>query len=319
MRNGYESSIQDGIRASRNFTRFTRGRKGFEESLTALREAIDSADRIVVGAGAGLSTAAGFTYSGERFDSYFSDFRDRFGITDMYRGGFYKFPSEEVLWAWWSRHIYVNRYVDPPKDVYGDLLSVLDRKDYFVVTTNVDHQFQRAGIDRDRLFYTQGDYGLFQRADGKGGCTYDNEDFVMSAMEAQGFVRDGKGEFVMPRGSAPLMEIPTSMIPRGPDGEELTMNLRSDDRFVEDDGWRAASERYYDYLQGCKGKRTLFLEIGVGFNTPVIIKFPFWQMTYDNPDSIYACINFDDAVCPVDIEGRSICIKGDAADVIGRL
>ncbi len=319
MHDGYRSTIEDGITASRTFGRVTRGTVDREESLTKLRTAIDEAERIVVGAGAGLSTSAGFTYSGERFDSYFWDFKARFGITDMYTGGFFDFPSTEMYWAWWSRHIYCNRYIDPPVAVYDDLLSLLDRKDYFVITTNVDHQFQRAGIDKGRLFYTQGDYGLFQHADGSGGVTYDNEDIIMRMMESQGFVRDAGGVFRMPADSMPRMEIPTELIPKGPKGEKLTMNLRSDDRFVEDDGWREASDRYYRYLRDCRGARTLFLEIGVGYNTPVIIKFPFWQMTRENRRAAYACINYDDALCPPEIADRSILLTGDAADMIGRL
>ncbi len=319
IHDGYRETIQDGISAVNRFTKLTRGRRTYGDSVDLLREKLDAADRIVVGAGAGLSTAAGFTYSGKRFEEYFHDFRDAYGITDMYYGGFYPFPSDRVFWAWWSRHIYCNRYIDAPVPVYRGLLSLLDGKDYFVITTNVDHQFQRAGFPKERLFYTQGDYGLFQHADGSGGVTYDNENVVTAMMEAQGFVRDGQGIFRMPADSTPRMEVPEELIPRGPNGEKMTMNLRSDDTFVEDAGWRDASDRYYRYLQDCRGRRTLFLEIGVGNNTPVIIKYPFWHMTWQNPLATYACINFDDAVCPLEIADRSVCLTGDAADVIRRL
>ncbi len=316
MKDGYRIKIDDGIAAVKHFKGLTSNPDGPGNSVDALKGAIESADRIVVGAGAGLSTAAGLTYSGERFLYYFPDFASRFGITDMYSGGFYRFPTDRMFWAWWSRHIYVNRYVDPPNDTYSNLLSALEGKDYFVVTTNVDHQFQRAGFDKDRLFYTQGDYGLFQRADGKGGATYDNEDFVMSAMESQGFVRNEEGVFVVPKCGRLFMEIPGPLIPHGPSGERLTMNLRSDDSFVEDEGWRRASDRYARYLEGCMDSKTLFLEIGVGFNTPAIIKYPFWQMVRDYPEATYACINFDEAACPMEISHRSICLKGDASSII---
>jgi len=284
--------------------------------IDELRAELDSADAVVIGAGAGLSTAAGLTYSGERFEKYFSDFAARFGITDMYSGGFYPFPDEETRWAWWSRHIYYNRYIDPPKPVYQNLLALVQGKDYFVITTNVDHQFQRAGFDKGRLFYTQGDYGLFQSVDPKIRETFDNEDWVMEAMQAQGFVRDDDGTFQMPNGETVSMRIPSSLIPFAPDGSPVTMNLRSDDSFVEDEGWHRAAEAYTKYLSEHEGEHVLFLELGVGGNTPVIIKYPFWRMTFDNKKAVYACINHNEAFCPKEIEDRSICIEGDIAEIL---
>ncbi len=284
--------------------------------IDRLRAELDSADAVVIGAGAGLSTAAGLTYSGERFEKYFGDFAARFGITDMYSGGFYPFPDEETRWAWWSRHIYYNRYIDPPKPVYQNLLALVQGKDYFVITTNVDHQFQRAGFDKRRLFYTQGDYGLFQSVDPKIRETFDNEDWVMEAMEAQGFIRDDDGVFQMPNGGTVSMRIPSSLIPFAPDGSPVTMNLRSDDSFVEDEGWHRAAEAYTKYLSEHEGEHVLFLELGVGGNTPVIIKYPFWRMTFDNRKAVYACINHSEAFCPKEIEDRSICIEGDIAEIL---
>ena len=228
------------------------------DSVLRLRSELDAADAVVVGAGAGLSASAGLTYSGERFERYFGDFQARYGIRDMYSGGFYPFESLEEYWAWWSRQILVNRYEKAPKPVYDDLLKLIKDKDYFVLTTNVDHQFRLAGFDKQRLFYTQGDYGLFQCT---GPCcqeTWDNEE-VISEM-----VRQQK-----------QMRIPTELVPRCPHcGKPLTMNLRSDDTFVQDKGWYQASERYSRYIREHQGKKILFLELGVGYNTPVIIKNP---------------------------------------------
>ncbi len=236
--NGYLETIRKGIYAVRRFRGgLTEGTLPRDAAIAALKTAIETADAIVIGAGAGLSAAAGFTYSGERFEKYFGDFAGRFGIGDMYSGGFYPFPDAETRWAWWARHIYYNRYVAAPKPVYRDLLKLVQNKDYFVITTNVDHQFQAAGFDKKRLFYTQGDYGLFQSTDPTIRKTYDNEEWVMKAMEAQGFVRDPENVFRPPRDGSLLMRISTELIPRCPDnGSAVTMNLRSDDTFVEDEG-----------------------------------------------------------------------------------
>ena len=193
-------------------------------------------------------------------------------------------------------------------------------RDYFVITTNVDHQFQRAGFRKARLFYTQGDYGLFQSATGRIKKTYDNEDWVMRAMAAQRFVRDANGVFQVPRNHLISMRIPSEMIPTCPDaGGPVSMNLRADDRFVEDDGWNGAAERYAAYLQAHEGGHVLYLELGVGGNTPMIIKYPFWAMTAENPDAVYACLNFDEAVCPEQIRTRSICLNGDCGEVLKAL
>ena len=291
-----------------------------EENIRRLKDEIETADAIVIGAGAGLSTAAGFTYSGERFDRYFFDFRDHYGIRDMYSGGFFPFPDEETRWAWWARHIYFNRYIEAPKSVYQDLLSLVRDREYFVITTNVDHQFQRAGFDKERLFYTQGDYGLFQSAGGRIKKTYDNEAWVMKAMAAQGFIPDENGVFRVPEDRMLALRIPSELVPVCPDdGGPVSMNLRADDTFVEDEGWHAAAERYARYLQEHEGKHVLFLELGVGGNTPMIIKYPFWAMTAENPKAVYACLNCNEAVCPEQIRAQSICLDGDSGDLLRRL
>ena len=269
--NGYVETIQKGlagVRAFGNGASFGIGDRAAQ--IGRLIKALESADAIVIGAGAGLSTSAGLSYSGERFERYFFDFAERFGITDMYSGGFYPFPDEETRWAWWARHIYFNRYIDPPKPVYQKLLRLVKGKDYFVITTNVDHQFQRAGFDKARLFYTQGDYGLFQSVNPAIRETYDNEGWTMRAMEAQGFVRDKGGAFHLPADGKIAMRLPSELIPRCPaGGGAVKMNLRADDSFVEDAGWHRASAAYAGFLKAHETGRVVYLELGVGSNTPV--------------------------------------------------
>ena len=268
-----------------------------------LKKAIDNADSVVIGAGAGLSASAGFTYSGERFDKYFSDFSAKYGFKDMYTGGFYPYSSLEEYWAFWSRNIYVNRYTDAPEPVYDNLLEIVGNKDYFVITTNVDHCFQKAGFDKYRLFYTQGDYGLFQCSVPCHNKTYDNEEAVKLMLEQQ---KDGR--------------IPSELVPKCPVcGKPMSMNLRCDDTFVEDEGWHMAAERYENFLNSRKNHHILFIELGVGYNTPVIIKYPFWQMTAKNPKAVYACINRQEAVCPKEIQRQSICIEGDIGEILQNL
>lgn len=271
--------------------------------IERLSQQLAGSDAIVIGAGAGLSTSAGFTYTGERFAHYFPDFIARYHFSDMYSGGFYPFDTLEEHWAYWSRYIFCNRYLDAPKPVYQELLSLVHDKDYFVLTTNVDHQFQKAGFDRHRLFYTQGDYGLWQCMEPCHQKTYDNEETVRQMVAGQ---RD--------------MRIPTKLVPRCPVcGKPMAMNLRSDNTFVEDEGWHRAAGRYHDFLRRHDGLKVLFLELGVGANTPAIIKYPFWKMTYANPNAAYACINFGEAFAPPEIRGRSICINADIGNVLSRL
>ena len=271
--------------------------------IERLRQALQDADAVLFGAGAGLSTSAGFTCSGARFDRHFSDFAAKYGFSDMYTGGFYPYPTQEEFWAYWSRYILINRYQDAPKPVYENLRRLVQGRDYFVITTNVDHCFQKAGFDKRRLFYTQGDYGLFQCSQPCCHETWDNEAIVREMVRRQADMR-----------------VPTDLIPTCPHcGRPAAMNLRADDTFVEDDGWHAAAERYDHFLRTRMGQKILFLELGVGYNTPVIIKYPFWQMTYANPNAVYACINRGQAVCPEEIEKRAICIDGDVGDVLGRV
>lgn len=317
---GYRESIQIGLKGLKTVGKNISSEADMEESkIEYLKNEIEKADAIVIGAGAGLSTSAGFTYSGERFEKYFFDFSKKFGISDIYSGGFYQFPDKETTWAWWARHIYFNRYINPTKPVYRDLFSIVKDKEYFVITTNVDHLFQRAGFDKKRLFYTQGDYGLFQSVNSQNQNTYDNEEWVLKAIEAQGFKKNSEGIFEVPENKKISMKIPTELIPKCPDGSDVIMNLRADSSFVEDEGWHRASKNYYNFLEKYKDKHILFLELGVGNNTPVIIKYPFWQMTMENKNAIYACINYNEAFCPTQIKDRSICIDGDIGDVLKKI
>ena len=280
-----------------------RSTKGCSAPLERLQAALRDCDAVVIGAGAGLSTSAGFVYTGERFEKYFSDFAAKYGIKDMYSGGFYPFATPEEHWAYWSRYIYINRYVDAPKPVYDDLLKLVADKDYFVISTNVDHCFQKAGFDKRRLFYTQGDYGLFQCSEPCCQETFDNEAVIREMVKRQ---KD--------------MKVPTELLPTCPHcGKPLTMNLRSDDTFVEDEGWNKAAERYENFLRTRAGGKILFLELGVGYNTPIIIKYPFWQMTAKNPNATYVCINQGQAVYPQEIERQSVCINADIGQVLQSL
>lgn len=273
------------------------------DNMERIRQELHAADAVVIGAGSGLSTSAGFTYTGERFEKYFGDFIEKYGFHDMYSGGFYPFETLEEHWAYWSRYIYINRYMDAPKPVYQNLLELVRDKDYFVLTTNVDHCFQKAGFDKGRLFYTQGDYGLWQCSKPCHKKTYDNETAVRRMFAEQ---KD--------------MKIPGELVPRCPVcGAPMSMNLRADSTFVEDEGWHAAACRYDDFIRRHVGSHILYLELGVGGNTPGIIKYPFWQMAYQNPKAVYACINAGEAYAPPEIKERSFCIDGDIEVVLENL
>ena len=275
----------------------------YTAQIERLKAALDDADAVIIGAGAGLSASAGFSYSGERFYRYFADFAEKYGIRDMYSGGFYPFPSAEEFWAWWSRQVYFNRYAVDAGKPYTDLLKLVGDKNYFVLTTNVDHQFQLAGFDKERLFYTQGDYGLFQCSVPCHQKTYDNEEAVTEMVARQ-----------------ENMRIPTELIPKCPVcGKPMSMNLRCDDTFVEDEGWHRANARYEAFLEQYKDKRLVLLELGVGGNTPVIIKYPFWQIALQNQNATYACINLGESACPEEIAPQSVCLDADIGKVLADL
>lgn len=273
------------------------------EKIEQLKENIKNAEAIIIGAGAGLSTSAGFTYNGKRFNKYFSDFIEKYHFRNMYEGGFYPFDSLEEHWAYWSRYIFINRYMNAPKPVYENLFELVKDKDYFILTTNVDHCFQKAGFSKERLFYTQGDYGLFQCQTPCKPYTYENEFLIKRMVEEQ---KD--------------MRIPTELIPKCPIcGKPMTTNLRADSTFVQDAGWDIHAEYYKKFLDAHRKNKILLLELGVGYNTPGIIKYPFWQMTAENPNAVYVCVNYGETVCPKEIESQSVCIDGDIGEIMNRL
>lgn len=272
----------------------------YSDKIFKLKNKIAEADAILIGAGAGLSTSAGFTYNGTRFEKYFQDFIDKYGFKDMYSGGFFPFETYEEYWAYWSRYIYINRYIDTNDNTYRKLLDLVRDKNYFVITTNVDHQFQKNGFDKYRLFYTQGDYGLFQCSEPCCQKTFDNKEIIKKMFYTQ-----------------KNMKIPSELIPECPEcGKKLTVNLRADNKFVEDEGWHNAYNKYNDFLCKYKNMKILFLELGVGYNTPAIIKYPFWQMTVSNPKAFYVCINYGESMIPNQIEHQSLYIEEDIKKVI---
>lgn len=269
--------------------------------IEQLKRLINDADAIVIGAGAGLSTAAGFEYGGEFFKEHFPEMYE-LGYTDMYSAGFHRFETEEAKWAYWSKHIYYCRY-QGVKQLYKDLFEIVKNKNYFIITTNVDHQFQLAGFDKNRLFYTQGDYGLFQCSKPCHKKTYDNEEIVFKMLGEQ------KNNL-----------IPSSLIPKCPVcGSVMGTNLRCDDRFVEDSGWHKAANAYSNFLEDNKDKKMLLLELGVGLNTPAIIKYPFIKMTYQLKDTYYVCVNKGNNYIPNEIKNKSFLIDDDLSKIINLL
>ncbi|WP_343249375.1 Sir2 silent information regulator family NAD-dependent deacetylase [Diplocloster hominis] len=279
------------------------GRTNTLNGVEKLRSALEQAETVIIGAGAGLSTSAGFVYTGERFQENFDDFAKKYHFNDMYSGGFYPYDTLEEYWAYWSRYIWLNRYTAARKPVYNELFNLIKDKDYFVLTTNVDHQFQKAGFDKMRLFYTQGDYGLWQCSEPCHQNTYDNEELVRQMVARQ---KD--------------MRVPSELVPHCPVcGKPMSMNLRADNTFVEDEGWHMAAERYAEFLRRHENTKVLFLELGTGMNTPSIVKFSFWRMVYQWSFTTYACINMGEAYAPKEIEAKSICINEDIGSVLNQM
>ncbi len=291
-----------------------------QESIKLVRKCLEEADAVLIGAGAGLSTSSGFVYDGERFRKYFGDFISKYHFRNMYEGGFYPFHTPEEHWAYWSRYIYINRYIAPPKPVYRRLFELVRDKDYFVLTTNVDHCFQKAGFEKERLFYTQGDYGLFQCSTPCHHKTYDNEETVRKMILAQGYNIADDGELIFPAEAERIMRIPAELIPHCPVcGKTMSMNLRADETFVQDEGWDRHAALYNDFLQKNRKKKIVLLELGVGYNTPGIIKYPFWQLTAQNLKATYVCVNFGEGFSPKEISDQSIVISADIGDIINLL
>lgn len=291
--------------------------KSCSDPIHELQNLINNADKIVIGAGSGLSSSVGLTYDGTRFDKYFFDFKQKYGIQDMYSGGFYSFPMQEEFWTFWSRVIWINRYMSAPKKTYQKLMSLIGDRDYFVITTNVDHQFQKNGFDKNRLFYTQGDYGLFEKIDSNDQQTYDNYSFIKRMILAQGFRISKNNELIVPVDGI-KMKIPEELIPKI-DNLAVRLNLRIDDNFVQGKGWYKAANRYQTFLSNIDSKRVLYLELGVGMNTPAIIKYPFWELTIKNNWANYVSISQGKIYIPEQAVDRSLAIKADIDDVFNRL
>ncbi len=303
--------------SNRKTTTFT---EGCWDKVQRFGQLLQEAEAVIIGAGAGLSASAGFTYTGQRFEDNFSDFIKKYGFRDMYSGGFHHFESLEEHWAYWSRYICINRYMDAPKPVYHTLYDLVKEKDYFILTTNVDHCFQKAGFDKNRLFYTQGDFGLFQCSRPCHERTYDNESAIRKMIKAQGFVTEREGKLILPEGMTAEMTVPGELVPYCPVcGEPMAMNLRADSTFVEDEGWHLASQRYTKFLQRHQKGKVLFLELAVGFNTPSIIKYNFWRMVQEWKDASYVCLNYGEAFAPGELREKSVCINGDIGEILNQL
>lgn len=267
----------------------------YEEQIKLASTYIKNADYILIGAGAGLSSAAGLTYSGKRFEENFKEFIDKYGMTDMYSAGFYPFPSEEARWGYWSKHSYINRIEPEGLPLYRQLLKIIESKDYFVLTTNVDYQFQKSGFDESRIFAIQGDYGLIQCMHGCHNKTYDAIEMFNQMNQA---VKD--------------CLVPSYMVPKCPVcGGPMTMNLRCDQYFVEDEKWNIAADYFDKFLKTIKNKKIVLLELGVGFNTPAIIRFPFEKMMRENNNATLVRLNLDEAIVPKNFGKRAVGINED--------
>lgn len=275
----------------------------YEKKIEYAGELLKEAEAVLIGAGAGASAAAGLTYSGKRFTDNFGEFIDKYGkmnMPNMYAAGFYPFPSQEAKWGYWSKHSMVNRFLPPALPLYLQLYELVKEKDYFVLTTNVDHQFFKAGFSEECLFATQGDYGMIQCEKGCHRKIYDAEKMFRRMDEAR--------ENCL---------IPSSMVPKCPVcGGNMAMYLRVDQYFVEDENWHTAAERYHTFLERAMEKKTVFLELGVGFNTPGIIRFPFEKMVCEKECLSLVRLNLDEAFVPDGLHNRAIGISGDMTEAI---
>lgn len=267
----------------------------YDEQIKKSAEILKESDYILIGAGAGLSAAAGLTYSGKRFTDNFSEFIEKYGMKDMYSAGFYPFPSEEARWGYWSKHVYVNRISPKALPLYKQLYELVKNKNYFVLTTNTDHQFYKAGFGADRIFATQGDYGLIQCQRGCHDKTYDDIIMINQMNQAR---KD--------------CMIPSYMVPRCPVcGGPMNMNLRCDQFFVEDEAWHKSEEHFGDFLEECYNGKVALLELGIGFNTPTIIRFPFEKLTRKNKNMRLIRLNLNEAIISESLGDRAVGINED--------
>lgn len=272
----------------------------YQEQIENAAKLLNDADYILIGAGAGLSSAAGLKYSGKRFTDNFSEFIEKYGVKDMYSACFYPYPNEEARWGYWSKHVSINRIQVDALPLYQQLFNLVKDKKYFVLTTNADHQFYKAGFQEEKIFATQGDYGLIQCMKGCHPKTYDNIKMIKQMDQAR---RD--------------CLVPSYMVPRCPVcGGLMNMNLRCDQYFVEDEKWHEAEKNFGDFLDECYEKKVVLLELGVGFNTPTIIRFPFEKLIKENKNMKLIRLNFNEAVIPESLQKRAIGINEDLAKSI---
>lgn len=271
-------------------------------NIENIKKLIDEAEYVLIGGGAGLSSSAGIEYSGKRFEDTFKEFIEKYHFTDMYTSGFYDFKTQEEKWAYWAKHMYINDIGMKATDLYKEILELVKNKKYFVITTNVDDQFYKAGFDKDRIFATQGSYAYIQCSCACHDKIYNATDMVKKMVEN---IKDCK--------------IPSELVPKCPVcGENMEVNLRKDAYFVQDDNWYRQNERYGEFLDNTKDKKVLLLELGVGFNTPGIIRHPFEQMTYNNNEWNLVRINKDNTSTFFDIEDKIIKIKDDISAVFSQ-
>ena len=272
----------------------------YNKRISEVKNLINEADYILIGAGSGLSTAAGLEYFGESFEKNFKEFIEKYNFPDLYSASFYDFNTQEEKWAFFAKMISLNRFNKEPLKLYQELYSLIKVKDYFVITTNVDGQFEKAGFEKERVFETQGDYAYLQCENACHNKLYYNYDLVNEWLKN---TKDCK--------------IPNNLVPKCPVcGGNMEMNLRKDANFVQDENWYKQDKRYGEFLDKSQDKNLLLLEIGVGFNTPGIIRFPFEQMVYNNINTNLVRINKDYAFTNKEIKNKTILFDEDVNTII---
>lgn len=272
----------------------------YSSRILQAKQAIKQADYIIIGAGSGLSTAAGLLYSGEKFEKDFREFIEKYHFDNLYSASFYEFKTQEEKWAFFAKMIKLNRYNEKPLKLYQELYEIVKNKEYFVLSTNVDGQFYNSGFDKDKIFEVQGDYSYLQCENACHNKLYNNKELV------EKWLRNTKN-----------CKIPSDLVMKCPVcGGNMDMNLRKDANFVQDKNWYRQSEKYEDFLSRSKGKNVVLLEIGVGFNTPGIIRFPFERMTAISEKTTLIRINKDYPNPMLEIKNKTISFDEDTNKII---
>lgn len=272
----------------------------YSSRILQAKQAIKQADYIIIGAGSGLSTAAGLLYSGEKFEKDFREFIEKYHFDNLYSASFYEFKTQEEKWAFFAKMIKLNRYNEKPLKLYQELYEIVKNKEYFVLSTNVDGQFYNSGFDKDKIFEVQGDYSYLQCENACHNKLYNNKELV------EKWLRNTKN-----------CKIPSDLVMKCPVcGGNMDMNLRKDANFVQDENWYRQSEKYEDFLSRSKGKNVVLLEIGVGFNTPGIIRFPFERMTAISEKTTLIRINKDYPNPMLEIKNKTNSFDEDTNKII---